>query len=76
MLLLQLKESTPPGTVKTIVWADTRDLIADGSTKGSIARAALLQFSMSSLWQLKHTYEMFTEPVHVPIVSSAQNAVA
>ena len=76
MLLLQLKESMRSGTIKTIVWADTRDLIADGLTKGSIARAALLAFSMTSLWQLKHTFEIFTEPVHVPIISSAENAVA
>ena len=76
MLLLQLKESMRSGTIKTIVWADTRDLIADGLTKGSIARAALLAFSMTSLWQLRHTIEIFTEPVRVPIISSAENAVA
>ena len=75
MLLLQLKEAMVTGTIKTIVWADTRDLIADGLTKGSIARAALLAFSMTSLWQLKHTYEIFTEPINRPIVSSAVNAV-
>ena len=76
MLLLQIKESMKTGTIKSIVWADTRDLISDGLTKGTIARAALLAFSMSSLWQLKQTYEIFTEPVKVPIVQSRVDATS
>ena len=74
MLLLQIKEGLRTGTIQSIVWADTRDLIADGLTKGSIARAALLAFSCTSLWELKHTFELFTEPKKVPIVSAAAQA--
>ena len=62
------------GTISSIVWADTRDLIADGLTKGSIARADLLAFSMTSLWLLKHTFELFKEPHHVPVVSAVEQA--
>jgi hypothetical protein len=76
MLLLQIKESMKTGTIKSIVWADTRDLISDGLTKGTIARAALLAFSMSSLWKLKQTYEIFVEPVKVPIVQSRVDATS
>ena len=76
MLLLQIKESMRTGTIKSIVWADTRDLIADGLTKGSIARLALLNVSMTSLWKLKHTFEIFVEPRKVPIVSSKVEAAA
>jgi hypothetical protein len=76
MLLLQLKESMKTGTIKTIVWADTRDLISDGLTKGTIARADLLAFSMTSLWKLKQTWEIFAEPVKVTIVKSRDDAVA
>ena len=75
MILLQIKEGMRTGTIRSIVWADTRDLIADGLTKGSIARADLLQFSMTSLWKLKHTFELFTEPHKVPIISSAAQAL-
>ena len=74
MLLLQIKEGLRTGTIQSIVWADTRDLIADGLTKGSIARAALLAFSCTSLWELKHTFELFTEPKKVPILSAAVQA--
>jgi len=74
MLLLQIKEGLRTGTIQSIVWADTRDLIADGLTKGSIARAALLAFSCTSLWELKHTFEIFTEPKKVPIISAAVQA--
>jgi hypothetical protein len=74
MILLQIKEGMRTGTISSIVWADTRDLIADGLTKGSIARADLLAFSMTSLWLLKHTFELFKEPHHVPVVSAVEQA--
>ena len=74
MILLQIKEGMRTGTIASIVWADTRDLIADGLTKGSIARADLLAFSMTSLWLLKHTFELFKEPHHVPVVSAVEQA--
>ena len=64
------------GTVKTIVWADTNALITNGLTLGSIAQAALLAFSITSLWQLRHIFGIFAEPIRVPIISSAENAVA
>jgi len=74
MLLLQLKEGLRTGTIHSIVWCDTRDMIADGLNKGCIARAALLQFSMTALWQLHHPFAIHVEPTKVVIRSSHDQA--
>ena len=39
--LLWLKDKLQAGVIKQLVWKDTRDMTADGHTKGSISRDAL-----------------------------------
>ena len=36
-----------------LIWIDTKDMIADGMTKGSIDRKALMEIGPTGLWQLK-----------------------
>jgi hypothetical protein len=71
MILLQIKESLRTGTLDSLAWVDTRDMIADGLNKGAIARHDLMEFSRTALWQLKHDYAIHREPARVPIASSS-----
>ena len=45
--------------IKNIYWVDTRDMIADGLTKGNIPRDLLIS-SMQGKVQMKHANETFT----------------
>ena len=67
MILLQIKEGLRTGTISSLAWVDTRDMIADGLNKGSIARKALLQFSMSAEWKVMHEYVVHYEKLKMTI---------
>ena len=41
--LMWLKDKITSGVVRRLIWTDTRDMTADGHTKGSIKRTALHQ---------------------------------
>ena len=71
MILLQIKESLRTGTLDSIAWVDTRDMIADALNKGAIARHDIMEFSRTALWKLKHDYAIHREPSRVPIASSS-----
>jgi len=73
--LLQLKESLRTTTLKSIVWCDTRDMVADGLNKGVIARRDLLNFSMTAQYTFRYEFQMFSEITKTCIVSSKEDAV-
>jgi hypothetical protein len=75
LLLLQLKESLRTTTLKSIVWCDTRDMVADGLNKGVIARRDLLNFSMTAQYTFRYEFQMFSETVKTTIVSSRNDAL-
>ena len=52
--VLWLREMHDKGLVSRIVWTDTRDMYADGLTKGVIKRDALYE-AMSGKIQLRHS---------------------
>jgi hypothetical protein len=52
--LMALRESLECKRLDKLWWIDTRDMIADALTKGSIARDALMTISMESHWKLQH----------------------
>jgi len=54
LVLLQLKESLRRGSMRKLWWCDTIDMLADGLTKGSISREALIQVSKTGIWNLIH----------------------
>ena len=76
MILLQLKELLRVGTMSSLVWCDTRDMVADALNKGTIARHAIMQLALLGVWELKHEFIIHTEPYHTPIVSSKEDAMS
>jgi len=57
--VLTKREMHDKGLVDNIIWADTRDMYADGLTKGSVPRDALIDV-MSGKLLLRHNIETFT----------------
>jgi len=55
--VLWLREMHDKGLVDDIVWTDTRDMYADGLTKGVIKRDALFE-AMAGWCQLRHNVEI------------------
>ena len=54
-----MREMHDKGLVDNIIWADTRDMYADGLTKGIVLRDALIAI-MSGKLLLRHNIETFT----------------
>ena len=53
-----IKELKSTGIISALLWVDTRDMRADGMTKGSCDRRALLE-AMSGRCSLAHPFESF-----------------
>ena len=53
--LLWLREFLTKQIITTLIWVDTRDMIADGLTKGAIPRGLLLA-AMEGRMKLEHEY--------------------
>ena len=58
--LAYLRELLEQGTIRSLTWVDTRDMFADGMTKGSLDRNALVNV-MAGRWTLHHQYETHVE---------------
>ena len=58
--LASAQPSFPCLVIKWFHWVDTRDMFADGITKGSLDRQAL-QDVMRGVWVLKHAMESHCE---------------
>jgi hypothetical protein len=56
IILLLLREGLESGRIRRLNWIDTRDMVADGLTKGSCSRAGLLAIAELSEWILKHPH--------------------
>ena len=48
------QDSRITGLLYAYYWIDTRDCVADGLTKGSVARAAIMDLLSKSEWKLEH----------------------
>ena len=59
VLLRWLREQLETGRCYAIVWVDTRDMLADALTKGSVDRAALHQV-MEGTWHVQHEPNIWT----------------
>ena len=54
--VLWLREMLEKKLLQYVTWTDTRDMLADGLTKGSVAPDAL-EDSMNGKFKLQHKYE-------------------
>ena len=60
--LQYLRELLDRGVLRWIIWADTRDMVADGLTKGVVERKALHD-AMKGLLDIKHEHEIWSSPL-------------
>ena len=61
LLLLQVKEMLVKGSLQSLWWIDTRDMIADGLNKGLVSRKALLDTPATGIWKLDYPAAVHTE---------------
>jgi len=54
-----LRELLDTKVIEAILWIDTRDMIADGLTKGAVDRAALHE-TMAGTWTIQHAVKCWT----------------
>ena len=54
-----LRELLDTKVLEALVWIDTRDMVADGLTKGSVDRDALHK-CMAGIWMLQHSAQAWT----------------
>ena len=73
-VLLQVKEMLRSGTLRTLWWVDTRDMLADALNKGCVSREALLVACRTGSWVLKHASHAHRE-LEVQTVASAKDDV-
>ena len=59
--LFWLREFLNRQVPNELKWCDTRDMTADGHTKGSVSREALLQL-MSGIFNYKHAAQSTSKP--------------
>ena len=55
-----LQELTRSRVIDAVFWVDTRDMVADGMTKGSVPRTILRQLQESGQWKLDHSWNRYT----------------
>ena len=58
--LASLREMLVNGIISSYNWCDTRDMLADGMTKGRLDRDALVSV-MHGKWKLEHATETHSE---------------
>ena len=65
-----LRELLDRGVCKSLIWFDTRDMLADGLTKGAVERAALLAL-MDGNFQVMHKCERWSSKLQTSKSSQA-----
>ncbi|CAJ1455509.1 unnamed protein product [Effrenium voratum] len=60
---LKFKEWLKTGQVKSLMWIDTRDMLADALNKGSIDRAALRTAAEEGIWKIEHAFKTHQENI-------------
>jgi hypothetical protein len=56
--LMKLREMLQ-GVIRRIIWCDTRSMLADGLTKGSIERDSLRRLASQGQWEIQQELEVF-----------------
>ena len=60
-----LRELLDTKVLEALIWIDTRDMVADGLTKGAVDRDAL-HSCMAGIWQITHTAKIWSAPKQQP----------
>jgi hypothetical protein len=60
--ILKVREFITRGIVFQLWWCDTRDMVSDGLTKGSVERTGILDLCEKGSWTLLHNTA--SHPVH------------
>ena len=58
--LLSVRDRLASGTLKRLWWSDTRDMLADGLTKGTVSRNQLVECGEKGLYRVVHQPAMTT----------------
>ena len=67
-----LRELLDKGVLQQIIWIDTRDMYADGLTKGAVNRSAIQEI-ISGTMQLRHECERWQSKLKSSLASSTQS---
>ncbi len=70
--LLWLRELADRGVITGIAWVDTRDMLSDGLTKGSVARCQIDK-AVNGSWALEHTPKEWQSTLATRTVAPAQH---
>ena len=73
--LAYLREKLVSGIVRSYSWTDTRDMVADGLTKGIADRSALAAM-MDGVYHLQHAVHEFREPTTTTTPAATTAAAA
>jgi len=60
--ILKLRERIKLHALKKLWWCDTRDMVTDDLTKGSVDRSAILALSESGQWKVVHNVAVHPQP--------------
>ena len=60
--ILKLRELIKLHVLKKLWWCDTRDMVTDGLTKGTVDRGAILALSESGQWEVVHNVAVHPQP--------------
>ena len=70
--LKALREHLDAGRIRSIHWKDTRDMLCDGLTKGSISRKALLLSFATGKWLLLHPSKTWSSHLSPQVKKSSR----
>ena len=73
--LAYLREKLVCGLIRSYNWTDTRDMVADGLTKGSADRTALAAI-MDGSYKLNHSAHAYKEPAASATAASSSDLYA
>ena len=60
--LLSLRDRLQRGVLRAIHWTDTRDMVADGLTKGGVNRELMLSVSKDGTYKMQHPSKTYSPP--------------
>ena len=67
-----LQELTRTRVLDATFWVDTRDMIADGMTKGTVPRSIIRTAQESGQWQLEHNWRRYPADEHTKTKAEAR----
>ena len=63
MHLLWIRELLDRHIISKLIWVDTRDMVADGLTKGCISRSAIIDLLSNARWKPENPIASWQSPI-------------